>query len=156
MGRQAQPTPRQPQLEARHGALCGTRREVRKTFYRSLRVRAQQITSPIQLRWMEGPDLRSRGRLTPIGLVQGHLMVQPPVAPITQPRPKATTERRNIHCSRPRMDIQGLAPYTYRDGLRGINCRAPSKLVPTRASGATRYDKQSSLGRHCIPSSLPA
>jgi hypothetical protein len=53
-------------------------------------------------RRMEEPDLRSRGRPTPIGLrlAQGKQVVQPPVAPITQPRLKTTTKRRNSHCNR--------------------------------------------------------
>jgi hypothetical protein len=52
---------------------------------------------------MERADLRSRGRPSAIGLklVQGKQMVQPPVAPTTQPRPKL---RRNSQCSRPHMD----------------------------------------------------
>jgi hypothetical protein len=47
--RQAQPTPRHRQLEARPGALCKTRRHDRKTLYRAPRVRAQQSTLLIQL-----------------------------------------------------------------------------------------------------------
>jgi hypothetical protein len=52
------------------------------------------------------------------------------------------------------MDKQSTASSAYRGDLRRANRRAPSKLVSTRASGASRYNKHSSLGRHCITSSL--
>jgi hypothetical protein len=47
--------------------FCGTRHVVQTSFYRSPRVRTQYTSSPIKHR-MERPDLRSRGRPTPIGL----------------------------------------------------------------------------------------
>jgi hypothetical protein len=40
------------------------------------------------------------------------------------------------------MDMRGLAPTAYRDGLRGLNPRVPSILVPTRAPGLTWYNKK--------------
>jgi hypothetical protein len=46
--RQAQSTPRQRRLEARPGAVCGTRREVRATLDRSLRFCARHPTTTIQ------------------------------------------------------------------------------------------------------------
>jgi hypothetical protein len=54
------------------------------------------------------------------------------------------------------MDKKSMAPSAYRYGYRRSDRRAPSILAPTRASGATRYNMQSSLGSHCIPGSLPA
>jgi hypothetical protein len=107
------------------------------TILIALRPRSTHLP-PIQ-RMVEGPDLRSRVRPIPIGLrlAQGQQLVQPPVAPITQPRPKSNAERRNIYCSRPEMDGQDLAQCTYRDGFRRIHRHAPPKIVPTLAVGAT-------------------
>jgi hypothetical protein len=56
----------------------------------------------------------------------------------------------------PPMDRQSMAPSAYQDGFRRTCRRAPSKLVPTPASGATRYNRQSSLGRCYAPISLMA
>jgi hypothetical protein len=44
---------------------------------------------------MEKPDLRSCGRATPIGLTfeQGNQVMQPPVAPTTQPPLETAGER---------------------------------------------------------------
>jgi hypothetical protein len=90
---------------------------------------------------MERPDVRSGGRAPPLRRQRAprKKMVQSPLAPPTQPRPKPTTERRNGYSSRPPMDKQIMAPSVYRDGLKRSDRRAPSKLVPTRASGATRH-----------------
>jgi hypothetical protein len=68
------------------------------------------------------------------------------MAPPTQPRPKTMGERRSGYGSRPPMDGQSMAPSTYRDGIKRTYRRAPFKLVPTRASGATRYNKPSLTG----------
>jgi hypothetical protein len=54
------------------------------------------------------------------------------------------------------MDMQSMVPSAYRDGFKRTDRCAPSKMAPTRASGAKRYNRQSSLGRQCISSSLPA
>jgi hypothetical protein len=139
LGRQALPTPRQRRLEARPGARRGTRREVRKTLYRSLHISGEHPTT-IEYK-MEKPVMRSRGHalLIVLRLAQGKQVVQPLMAPPTQPREETAPKRFKSHNGYPYIDMQGQAPNAYRDGLRGINCRAPSKLVPTRASGNPQW-----------------
>jgi hypothetical protein len=107
---------------------------------------------------MEGPNVQSDGRtrLTRRSSAPRTQLVQPLLAPPTKPRPKTTTERRRGYGSRPTLDRKSMAPSADRDGFRRTDRRAPSRLVPTRASGATRYNMHLSLGSHCIPGSLPA
>jgi hypothetical protein len=62
--------------------------------------------------------------------------------PSTQPRPKPTIKRRIGYHSRPKLDMESLAQSAYLDGFRRNYRRSPSG--PTRASGATRYNRQSS------------
>jgi hypothetical protein len=157
LGRQAQSTPRQRRLETRPGIVCRTRHEVRKTFVRPLRLGPQRPPTPLQRR-LEGPHVRGIGRPPPPRqrLAQGNQLVQPTLAPPIQPRPKPSTERRNSYRSPPSLDMKGLAPSAYRDGFRGNYHRSTSRLVPTRAAGATRYTRQSTLANDNIPRSLPA
>jgi hypothetical protein len=116
--KEAQPTSRQRRLEPRLGAISGTRRKIRKTLDRPLRVCARHASTTLQLR-MARPDVRGRGRATPTGHRMAHKkhLLQPPVAFATQPRPEASTKRRRGYNSRPHMDIQGLVPCAYRNGL---------------------------------------
>jgi hypothetical protein len=93
---------------------------------------------------------------SPIRTCEKKQMVQPSMAIATQPRPKATTERRGIHTCRPPLARKRVAPGTYRagvprDGLAGLRA-----LVPSREAARTRYNRQASLARHCLPDSLPA
>jgi hypothetical protein len=69
---------------------------------------------------------------------------------------KTTTGRRSGYRSRPSLDRESLAPSAYRDGFRRNYHLSPSRLVPTKASGATRYKRQSALANDNIPRSLPA
>jgi hypothetical protein len=70
----------------------------------------------------------------------GKTTVATPFAPPTKPRPITMLERRSGYNSRLPMDRKGTAPSADQDGFRRTNRRAPSRLVPTRASGATRYN----------------
>jgi hypothetical protein len=157
LGRHAQSTSRQRRLETIPVIVCRTRCEVRKPFDRPLRLAPQQTTTPLQRR-LEGPHVRGCGRPPPLRqrLAQGEQLVQPTLAPPTQPRPKTSTERRSSYRSRPAPDTKGLAPCAYRAGFRGNHHRATSKLVPTRTAGATRYNMQSTLASDNIPRSFPA
>jgi hypothetical protein len=127
------------------------------TLDQRLRLGTQHPTTSLQRR-MEGPHVRSGGRTPPPTrrLAQREQVVQPSLAPTTQPRPKTTTERRNGYISRPTLEGESLAPNAYRDGFRRNYHRSLSGLVPTRASGATRYNRQSALSSDNITRSLPA
>jgi hypothetical protein len=156
-GRQAQSTPRLRRLETRPGIVCGTRHEIRAALDRPLRLGPQQPTTPLQRR-PEGPYVRS-GRRTPPPR-QRHAkrkqLVQPSLAPTTQPRPKSSTKRHNGYRSRPSLEWECLAPSAYRDAFRRSYRRSPPGLIPTTASGATWYNMQSTLAGDNIPRSLPA
>jgi hypothetical protein len=78
------------------------------------------------------------------------------MARTTQPLPKTSTERRIGYNSRPTLDMESRGPSAYRDGFRRIYHRSPSGVVPTRASGATRYTMQSALAIDNIPRSFAA
>jgi hypothetical protein len=107
---------------------------------------------------LERPHVRSRGRppLPRQRQARRKQLVQPSLAPPTQPRPKTATEQRSSYRSRPSLDMKCMASGAYRDGFRGNYHRSPSRLVPTRAAGATRYNMQSTLAFDNIPRSLPA
>jgi hypothetical protein len=118
LGRQAQSTPRQRRLETRPGTICGTRHAVQAALDRPFRFGTQHPTTPLQ-RKMEGPKVRSGGRTPPPRrkLAPRRQLVQPSLAPITQPRPKTMTEQRIGYNSPPKLDKKSMAPCTYRDGF---------------------------------------
>jgi hypothetical protein len=49
-----------------------------------------------------------------------------------------------------------VAQGTYRVGVPRDGLAGPRALVPSRASARTRYNRQASVARHCLPDSLPA
>jgi hypothetical protein len=67
MGGQAQWTPRQRRVETLPGTICGSRRESRKPFDRSLCVCAKPSSTTVQRRTAR-PDVRGGGRFSPTGL----------------------------------------------------------------------------------------
>jgi hypothetical protein len=81
--------------------------------------------------------------------------VQPAMATAIRPRPKATAKRRSSHSGRPPA-IKSMAPGAYRVGVPRDGLAGPRALVPSRAAARTRYNRQASLARHCLPDSLPA
>jgi hypothetical protein len=117
----------------------------------------QHPTTALQ-RMVEGPNVRSGGRSPPIRrkVPARKQPLQPPMAPPTKPRPKTTTERRSGYSNRPPVGQKSMAPSAYLYGFKRTYRYAPSRLVPTRALGATRYYMQFSLGSHYIQGSLPA
>jgi hypothetical protein len=78
------------------------------------------------------------------------------MAHATRPRPKTIAERRNSHSGRPPLAGQSVAPCPYRVGVPRDSLAGPHALVPSRAAARTRYSRQTSLARHCLPDSLPA
>jgi hypothetical protein len=82
--------------------------------------------------------------------------VQPPVATTTRPRPKATAERRRSHNVRPPLARQSVALGTYIAGVPRDGPAGPRSFVPSREAARTRYNRQASLARQCLPDFLPA
>jgi hypothetical protein len=108
-------------LVARPGHIHGTKLPLRPTHYRSLRVIPQPTTTPLQ-RGVARPFPRGGRRATPNIFTLDRIEQ---LAAITQLRPQATAKRSSGYSSRPKMDEQGLAPCTYRDGRGGTRHCSP-------------------------------
>jgi hypothetical protein len=104
------------------------------------------------------PVVRSSGLPSPrrFILARRKQLEQPAMAPTTRPRPKTTAEQRSNHSGRPPMARQSVAPCPYQVGVPRGSLAGPRALVPSRAAARTRYSRQASLARHCLPNSLPA
>jgi hypothetical protein len=78
------------------------------------------------------------------------------MARATRPRLETTAERRSSYGGRPPLARKSVASCPYRIGVPRGGPAGPSSLVPSRAAARTRYSRQASLARHCLPDSLPA
>jgi hypothetical protein len=82
--------------------------------------------------------------------------MQPSMAIATRPRPKATSERRSNYSGRPALARKSVALGNDRVGVPRDGLAGPRALVPSTEAARTRYNRQASLARHCLPDSLPA
>jgi hypothetical protein len=157
VGRQAQPSPRQRRLEARLLRASRNGHSIRPAHYRLVCVGSQHAIAPVQ-RKLARPVVRTSGLPSPrrFDLARGKQLMQPAMALATRPRPKTAAERRSSHSGRPPLARQSVAPGPYRVGVPRDGLAGPRALVPSRAAARTRYSRQASRARHCLPDSLPA
>jgi hypothetical protein len=120
-------------------------------------LKSQHATAPVQ-RKLARPVVRSSGLPSTrrYVLAKRKQLVQPVMALATRPRPRTTAKRRSSHSGRPPLAGQSVAPCPYRVGVPRESLAGPHALVPSREAARTRYNRQASLTRQCLPDSLSA